>query len=103
MKDLFKGVKYVLQTCANRWYNKQYEAAQIYYMNGLCYEIPLDFNRNNIKKIPGLVGLDKQTMTDPRTNITKLNYGMGALGSSVHYSSKVRSRKNHVQHLFPLS
>ncbi|XP_060598115.1 integrin alpha-9-like [Ruditapes philippinarum] len=75
-------------TCANRWYNKQFEVAQIYYMNGLCYEIPLDFNRNNIKKIPGLVGLDKQTMTDPRTNITKLNYGMGALGSSVHYSSK---------------
>ncbi|XP_060593602.1 integrin alpha-4-like, partial [Ruditapes philippinarum] len=75
-------------TCANRWYNKQGKVGQIYYMTGLCYKIPLNFNKNNIKKIPGLVGLNKQTMNDPRTNITKLNNGMGALGSSVHYSSK---------------
>ncbi|XP_053374563.1 integrin alpha-9-like [Mercenaria mercenaria] len=75
-------------TCASRWYNKQFLSSGYYFMNGLCYEIPLDFNRNNIKTIPGLVAGDKQTMTIPGTNVTKLNYGMGNLGASVHYTSQ---------------
>ncbi|KAL4221895.1 integrin [Mactra antiquata] len=68
-------------TCASRWYNKRF---QDYFMNGLCYELPLDFNSANIEKIPALIDGRKQTITT--NNATKLNYGMGSLGSSVHYT-----------------
>lgn len=79
----------LFQTCASRWFNKYFEGDGYFFMNGLCYEIPLDFNRQNIKTIPALVDGRKQTMTIPGQNITKLNYGMGNLGGSVHYAAQV--------------
>lgn len=78
-------------TCASRWFNKQFQDENYFFMNGLCYEIPLDFNRNNIITIPALVDGRKQTMTVPGSNITKLNYGMGNLGGSVHYTTQGES------------
>lgn len=81
----------LFQTCASRWFNKYFEGDGYFFMNGLCYEIPLDFNSKNIITIPALVDGRKQTMTIPGQNITKLNYGMGNLGGSVHYSVQVGS------------
>ena len=53
-------------------------------MNGLCYLIPLDFNRNNIKKIPALIDKAKQAAGE-----NKWVYGMGCMGSSAHYTKSV--------------
>ena len=53
-------------------------------MNGLCYLVPLDFNRNNIKKIPALIDRSKQAAGE-----NKWVYGMGCMGSSAHYTKSV--------------
>ncbi|WAQ94645.1 ITA9-like protein [Mya arenaria] len=74
-------------TCASRWFNKLFETSGYYFMNGMCYEVPLDFQPSNIIKIPALVDAEKQT-TVVGANISKYNYGMGSLGSSVHYTKE---------------
>lgn len=69
--------------CASRWYNRYFEIQdKILFMNGICYLVPLDFNQNNIKKIPALIGKAKQTKGED-----EWNWGMGCLGSSAHYTS----------------
>ncbi|KAH3795943.1 integrin alpha pat-2-like [Dreissena polymorpha] len=76
-------------TCASRWYNKNFLTAGYYFMNGLCYELPLDLMATNIRKIPALVDGEKQTMILPG-NLTRLNYGMGSMGAAVHYTADGR-------------
>lgn len=71
-------------TCAHRWYNRYNSESP--FMNGMCYELPLDFNSNNVRKIPALINAVKQTETVGPDKEIKYNYGMGGLGASVHYT-----------------
>ena len=76
---------FLLQTCAHRWVNMA--SKNNWYMNGLCYLIPQDFNTNFITTLPILHDSSLQYIyTSP---FWELHYGMGALGSSMQYTSQV--------------
>ena len=78
-------VVFLLQTCAHRWVNMA--SKNNWYMNGLCYLIPQDFNTNFITTLPILHDSSLQYIyTSP---FWELHYGMGALGSSMQYTSQV--------------
>ena len=77
-----------LQTCASRWYNRLFEPSNYYFMNGLCYEVPLDFAPNNIRRIPALINGTEQTLNVTGKG-TIYKYGHGSLGLSAHFTKQV--------------
>ncbi|XP_045177932.2 integrin alpha-9-like [Mercenaria mercenaria] len=72
--------------CAHRWCNTYFYGHS--YMTGLCYEMPLDLNMTNVKKIPALVDGSQymKRLQDGDNFVQKINYGFGGLGISIHYT-----------------
>ncbi|XP_045180509.2 integrin alpha-9-like isoform X2 [Mercenaria mercenaria] len=86
--DVFtSGSSNVFATCAHKWYNTYfYEVRDYVYMQGLCYEVPLDLNMTNVKKIPAMTNDVLRTIYIPETDQTVWLYGFAGLGISVHYT-----------------
>lgn len=68
-------------TCAPKWYNNQDSG---WYMNGICYEIPNDFNVANIRKLPVLSIASIQVIAV--NGVWKYDQGMAGMGMSIHYT-----------------
>ncbi|XP_053382555.1 integrin alpha-4-like [Mercenaria mercenaria] len=84
---MMSGSSDIFATCAHKWYNTYfYEERDFIYMQGLCYEVPLDLNMANVKKIPAMTRDDLRTIYVTGADKTVWNFGFAGLGISVHYT-----------------
>ncbi|XP_060604732.1 integrin alpha-4-like, partial [Ruditapes philippinarum] len=89
---LTSGSADVFATCAHKWTNEiDLDSRDILYMTGFCYEVPLDLNMANVRKVPVTTPEGRIYKRITNTNNYRWHFGLAGLGISVHYA---RNGKN---------
>ena len=76
------------KVCAPRWKDSEHEVQGHIFMNGMCYESSKELDFNPSSPWPVLDNLRMQIHAHGH-----LVYGMGSVGTSVHYSKVCFDRK----------
>ncbi|KAL4233421.1 hypothetical protein ACF0H5_008102 [Mactra antiquata] len=79
-------------TCAPKWYNRYF--MNEYYMSGMCYEIPIDFNMENVRKLPAFINARRLTALIDGKAVN--NYAYAGLGTSLHFSEGDGNSMDHL-------